>query len=136
MQAPRPFKPNTKMLYSILEMQTQFRTFIAKGKFKHVVFNHSPWYHSPVHCCNQSSELLYCILKSLCNDKNCYYNQATLLFEFNNKIVILCGSISLYSANQIVVVFQKSVWKNVQFPPLLCIQVRYTIFIKFLLKVT
>lgn len=58
----------------------------------------------------------------MCSDKDCYYNQAALLFEFNNMILTLRDSINLFSADQIVMVFQKSVWKNVQFSPLLCIR--------------
>lgn len=45
--------------------------------------------------CHWSAELLYCILKFLCHDKDCYYNQATLLFEFNNAILTFCDSISI-----------------------------------------
>lgn len=45
---------------------------------------------------HQSAELLYCIFKFLCRDKDCYYNQATLLFEFNNAILTFCDRISIY----------------------------------------
>lgn len=43
-----------------------------------------------------SAELLYCISKFLCRGKDCYYNQATLLFEFNSVILTFCDSISIY----------------------------------------
>lgn len=45
---------------------------------------------------HQSSESLYWIFKFLCHDKDCYYNQVTLLVEFNNVILTFCDSIRIY----------------------------------------